>query len=100
MNKIINYTLIGIVVTFSLITPALSGDLPKSIQVVFNIINLEVNGQPVKTDNLLYNETTYIPLRAVSEMLDKKVDWNPKTNTAGIIEKGEKINSRADHPIH
>lgn len=64
------------------------GSSKKTIEVVYNSINITVNNKKVDTDNLLYNETTYVPLRAVSELLDKEVKWNQETNTASINDKG------------
>ncbi|WP_176717350.1 trypsin-like peptidase domain-containing protein [Vulcanibacillus modesticaldus] len=65
----------------------LAEGLTKTIQVMFNSINIEVNGQKVAADNILYNGTTYVPLRAISEMLNKDVTWDGSTNTAGINDK-------------
>lgn len=60
----------------------------KKITVAFNSINIMANGNKVNADNILYNGTTYVPLRAVSEILGKKVSWNGNTNTASISDKG------------
>lgn len=42
----------------------------------------DVNGNPV--DTFLYNGTTYIPLRAVSEAMGKAVKWDGKSRTVYI----------------
>lgn len=63
----------------------------QAIEVAFNKVNIAVNGQKVTTDNILYNGVTYVPLRAVSELLDKEVTWDSSTGTAGINDK-PKIN--------
>jgi hypothetical protein len=47
-------------------------------------IKVVVNGKTAKTDAKLINNTTYVPLRAVSEMLGAKVDWDNKTKTVNI----------------
>lgn len=60
----------------------------QTIQVLLNKVNLKVNGQPVQTDHILYNGTTYTPLRAVAEMLNKDVGWDADTNTASINDFG------------
>jgi hypothetical protein len=64
-----------------------AGNLTKMIEVNFNSVHLNVNDQPVVVDNILYNGTTYAPIRAVAEMLGKNVGWDQKTNTASINDK-------------
>ena len=58
------------------------------IQVHRNLIKLEVNGVPVKSDNFLLEGRTYVQLREVAEMLNKEVGWNPDTRVASINEIG------------
>ncbi|HHY91623.1 MAG TPA: DUF4163 domain-containing protein, partial [Clostridiales bacterium] len=77
--------------------------ISKTIQVVMNGINLVVDGKPVSGDNILYEGTTYVPVRAVAESLGKEVKWEAKTNTVeigdagpGLIEKnGIKVYTKA-----
>ena len=59
----------------------------KTITVAFNKINIAVNGTKVNAENISYNGTTYVPLRAISEMLGKEVVWNGNTSTADINDK-------------
>lgn len=73
------------VILFS--TPVLASSIKKTIEVIYNSVNLEVNGQKIKADNILYNGTTYVPLRAVADALGKDVDWDEKTKTASINDK-------------
>ncbi len=42
----------------------------------------DVNGK--KVDVFLYDGTTYVPIRAISEAYNKKVDWEEKTKTVII----------------
>lgn len=56
----------------------------KTISVAVNSITLKVNDEKVWVDNFVYNGTTYVPLRAVSEMLNKNVDWDDRTRTVNI----------------
>lgn len=63
----------------------------QTIQVLFNYVNLQVNGKNVQVDNILYNGTTYAPVRAVAEMLGKEVSWDQVTRTASINDKVENI---------
>ena len=41
-----------------------------------------VNGQEVHP--IVYQGTTYLPLRAIGELMDKNVDWNQATKTATL----------------
>jgi len=54
------------------------------IHVLKNQVVVEVNGDKVPVDNFLYEGTTYVPLRAVSEMLGADVGWIGETRTATI----------------
>ncbi|MBE7030860.1 MAG: hypothetical protein E7409_05455 [Ruminococcaceae bacterium] len=54
----------------------------EKVDVLRNDIAVEVNGATVSADNFLYNDTTYLPIRAVGEMLGMDVEYNEKTNTA------------------
>lgn len=58
-----------------------------NISVLKNDITVVVNGEKVTADNFLYNDTTYLPLRAVSEALNQPVDYDEATNTAFIGER-------------
>lgn len=58
-----------------------------TIEVLMNSINLTVNGKKVDADTIVYNGTTYVPLRATAEMLGKEVGWNQETQTASIDDK-------------
>ena len=60
-----------------------------TIDVLRNDISVVVNGETVTSDNFLYNDTTYLPLRAISEALDKNVHYDETTNTAIISDKGD-----------
>lgn len=61
------------------------------INVERNTMNIYVNGEKVEADNFLYNDTTYVPLRIVSEMFKKNVDWEQLTNTATIGKKASSV---------
>ena len=59
----------------------------QSIVVSLNKISIEVNGDPVEADNILYEGRTYVQLRSISEMLSKDVIWDEETSVAGINDK-------------
>ena len=77
----------GIIISFLLTTVVFAST--KTIDVLFNGVNIEVNGQKVAADNLLYNGTTYVPLRVIAEMLGMEVGWIQQTNTATLKGKTE-----------
>lgn len=64
-----------------------------NISVLRNDIKVIVNGSEVTADNFLYNDTTYLPLRAVSEALNQPVEYDEAVNTAyiGVRENDEII---------
>jgi len=62
----------------------LGADVSQWISVYRNTVSLEVNQTKITTDNFLYNNVTYVPLRAVAQMLGKEVGWNAQTKVARI----------------
>lgn len=86
MKKYISIIL-SILLVLSLSLGLVFAAISESITVYRNTVKLEVNGKRVNVDNFLYNGTTYIPLRAVGELLDKYVGWNQFTNVASINDK-------------
>ncbi|MCX7746372.1 MAG: glycosyl hydrolase family 18 protein [Clostridia bacterium] len=80
------YMMICIVVISFLyfLTLGFAAENSKTIHVTSNKVYLLVNGKVVKGNNFLYNGTTYVPIRTISEMLGKEVSWNRSTNTASI----------------
>ncbi len=78
----------GILVTSLVGTGTLAfAETSQTIQAIFGRVKLVVNSKPVEQETLLYNGTTYIPLRAAAEVLDKDVAWDADTNTAHINDK-------------
>ncbi len=59
----------------------------QTIQVNFDKVHVKVNDQDIKTKTILYNGTTYVPIREAAEMLGKDVIWNSDTFTAHIQDK-------------
>lgn len=90
MKKIM-IILLGIVFIVSFSLASVSEDSSESIKVYKNLVKLEVNGNRVNVDNFLYNGITYIPMRSVSELLDKNVGWNTYTNVASIDDANYEI---------
>ena len=76
------------VLAVSLTSPALAALAAKTIQVYTGVdvyvddMKLEptdANGNPVEV--FVYNGTTYLPVRAVSEAVGKTVQWEPESNS-------------------
>lgn len=90
-------TIVSIAVAFSLmLTVTYAASNFQKIDVIFDSIAIKVNGQNVKTSNILYNGTTYVPLRAVSETLHKNVSYDEKTRTASINDIAQQENPVAE----
>lgn len=78
------------VITVLLMSTVFAVGVKKNIEVLFNSVNLTVNGNKVNAETIVYNGITYVPLRATAEMLDKDVGWNQATNTASVNDKVNK----------
>lgn len=83
----------GVIVTILCIGVVFAQGTWKTINVLENDITVMVNGKKLEKENFLYNDTTYLPLRAVVEAVGKEVSYNADTNTAYIGEEngGDKI---------
>lgn len=90
MKKTIKGIVVGFIITTMLMSTVLGAQVKSTIEVIYNSVNLTVNGIRVNADNILYNGTTYVPIRAVAEALGKDVGWDQGTNTASVNDKGEK----------
>lgn len=75
-----------IIVSMLVSLVAVAGGWKQNIEVEFNSVNLEVNGTNVDADNILYNGTTYVPLRRTAEILGCDIGWDGNTNTAKITQ--------------
>lgn len=74
-------------------TPALAANMTKNIQVAYQNIKLVVDGKRVSLSGnkepFVYNGTTYLPIRAVGEAMDKQVSWDGNTKTVYIGDAGD-----------
>ncbi len=89
MKKRIKDIIIGFIIGCMLVTttPVLANTILQKIDVVLNGINVEVNGEKLDSNSILYNGLTYLPLRKVAESVGKEVEWNQETMTANIVNK-------------
>ena len=87
MNKVRDI-FIGILIGCMIMaTPVLADSILTQIDVVLNGVNVQVNGEDVEVDSILYNNSTYLPMRKVAELVGKDIKWNDETKTANIVEK-------------
>lgn len=94
MKKEIKGFVCGILVTVGCIgVVAAANEVWEQIDVVRNTMTVVVNGKKLEADNFLYNDTTYLPIRAVSEAINLDVQFDGTTNTAVVKEKGKEIAS-------
>ena len=87
MKKFIVGLICGTILSTIIVSSA-SG-IWENIDVLRNDITVYVDGQEITEDNFVYNDTTYLPMRAIGEALGKDVQYNENTNTAVIKDKGE-----------
>lgn len=78
--------IIGVIITSLLLIGGLvyANGQWKTIDVLENDINVVVDGKQLNESNFVYNDTTYLPLRAVAEVVGKSVEYDETTNTAYI----------------
>ena len=77
--------IVGLTLALVLNVGYLNADsITATIDVLINDVALEVNGENVSSETILYSGTTYVPLRAVAEMLNLNVTWDGETRTAGL----------------
>lgn len=94
MKKTIKGFVLGLIIATLLMSTAFGAGVKKTIEVAFDSINLTVNGAKVDAETIVYNETTYVPLRAAAEMLGKDVGWDQATQTASINDTVEKAKEK------
>lgn len=82
--------ILGFIMSFLIASTAYGSQVSQKIDAVFDGIKIMVNNQKVQANNILYNGTTYVPLRAISEILNKEVVWDAQNSTAHINDKDEK----------
>jgi hypothetical protein len=97
MKRKILATVLTVALTAALTLAALAATGAVQITATLDSgVTIQLNGQPqTMTDAggnpvypIMYNNTTYLPVRAVSEMLSLSVDWNADTRTV-VLGKGE-----------
>ena len=86
MKKRIAFILL-LVMTFLILTPAAKAGS-------YRVVSVYINGRQLQTQDeaRIINDTTYVPLRAICELLGADdISWNDKTRTATIKSRGIEI---------
>lgn len=65
----------------------------KTISANFGDVQLKVNNKAVAQETLLYNGTTYVPLRATGDILGLDVNYDASTKTAYLNDKSNPYNA-------
>lgn len=75
----------GVLVSTVVLVPALSfGANSQTIDVIFGKIKLIVNGNNINENTLLYNGTTYLPIRAIANAIGADVSYDNKKYQATL----------------
>lgn len=85
MRKFLIGVLVGCLLMMT--TPVLADSIFQSIDVVLDSVQVQVNGEKLDANTILYNGSTYLPMRKVAEAVGKDVEWDQETMTANIVEK-------------
>ena len=94
MKKITIICIAAMLLLLLFVSPVLAESVKKNIEVSYNNITLVIDGRVVTPKDVngnivepfIYNGTTYLPVRAVSEALGKRVEWDPATQTVYVGE--------------
>lgn len=84
----------------------------ESIDALFNIVRININGidhvqwgEEIKLDNgltapsnILYNDTTYLPIRKISELTGNMVYWNGDSKTVSITGEQQEVQTITKKP--
>lgn len=96
----------GILVATCLFTMSVvARDVYENISVVRNTIAVTIDGNKFEHDNFVYEGTTYVPLRALTETLGLGVEYDDEAYAANIVRdcsfkfKGEEIGNINDYVV-
>ncbi len=95
MKKLITGIVLATVLTTSTVFAT-----PKNIDVTIDSLDVFINNQRVDSSNLVFDNTTYLPLRAISEGVGIKVDYNDTEKVVNLTSGGvQKINTKNSRGI-
>ena len=64
-------------------------DIYENIEVLMGKMHIYFGDTPIEVDNMVYNGTTYVPLRSYSEQLGLVVDYDAATDKVTVKNKSE-----------
>ncbi|MCX7745846.1 MAG: NPCBM/NEW2 domain-containing protein [Clostridia bacterium] len=107
MKKEMKGFVTGVIVTalvFITVFTTFAEPIQKVVTAVYNNIKIYVDGNLIqpkdangnKVDPFIYNGTTYLPVRAVSQALGKNIEWDDKTKSIYIGETQQSNNYMSD----
>lgn len=87
--------------TLLLTTIVQAASLTKKIDATFRNIQVYYNNQQkvMAQEPFIYNNSVYLPVRGVSELVDKNVDWNSATNSVYVSDRGGAPSSELEAQI-
>ena len=59
--------------------------LAENVQILFNAVNVTINGTPTDINSISYNGSTYLKAKDVCDVVGKKIEWIESTETVNII---------------
>jgi len=89
-KKLLIISSVLLAATFILSAFAFGAVAVKDIKVSYRNIKIQVNGKVIDVGDdepFIYNNRTYVPIRSVSEALDKVVEWDNNQNMVIIKDK-------------
>lgn len=75
MKKELKGFIVGCIMTAIVGSGAAIASNQKTIDVYENNVTIYANGTEVNSPNFTYNDTTYVPLRAVLELMDCNISY-------------------------
>ncbi|MCL2496111.1 MAG: copper amine oxidase N-terminal domain-containing protein, partial [Clostridiales bacterium] len=107
MKKILVVCISALLLFLVFVSPGFAESAKKNIDVVYNNIQLVINGKIVIprdvngtiVEPFIYEGTTYLPVRAVSEALGNAVEWDGDTRTVYVSgRQGQKTSGQVQQP--
>lgn len=89
MKKRLLISIVVISIVFNVISFVYADNITKFIQVTYRNISILVNGKKINSEKepFIYQGSVFAPIRTIGEAVNKKVEWDNKTNQVNITDK-------------